>query len=67
MLLLLGKNAGISKMRQEYYLYNNQYVTHPIQTTAIFHPVYLLRQPMQKKTTWYDLLKIQEFIIENLG
>ncbi|MCC8417782.1 MAG: uracil-DNA glycosylase [Rickettsia endosymbiont of Bryobia graminum] len=64
---LLGKNAGISKIRQEYYLYNNQYLTNPIQTTAIFHPAYLLRQPMQKKTTWYDLLKIQEFIIENLG
>ncbi|XVN43524.1 MAG: uracil-DNA glycosylase family protein [Candidatus Rickettsia vulgarisii] len=64
---LLGKNAGISKIRQEYYLYNNQYLAKPIQTTAIFHPAYLLRQPMQKKTTWYDLLKIQEFIVENLG
>lgn len=63
---LLGKNAGISKIRQEYYLYNNQYLVSPIQTTAIFHPAYLLRQPMQKKTTWYDLLKIQEFIVENL-
>jgi uracil-DNA glycosylase family 4 len=64
---LLGKNAGISKIRQEYYLYNNQYLAKPIQTTAIFHPAYLLRQSMQKKTTWYDLLKIQEFIVENLG
>lgn len=59
---LLGKNAGISKIRQEYYLYTNQYLTKPIQTTSIFHPAYLLRQPMQKKTTWYDLLKIHEYI-----
>jgi len=59
---LLGKNAGISKIRQEYYSYTNRYLTKPIQTTAIFHPAYLLRQPMQKKTTWYDLLKIQEFV-----
>ncbi|WP_341754740.1 uracil-DNA glycosylase family protein [Candidatus Tisiphia endosymbiont of Dioctria rufipes] len=59
---LLGKNAGISKIRQEYYLYTNQYLSKPIQTTSIFHPAYLLRQPMQKKTTWYDLLKIHEYI-----
>ncbi|WP_342272132.1 uracil-DNA glycosylase family protein [Candidatus Tisiphia endosymbiont of Parasteatoda lunata] len=59
---LLGKNAGISKIRLEYYLYTNQYLSKPIQTTSIFHPAYLLRQPMQKKTTWYDLLKIHEYI-----
>jgi DNA polymerase len=58
---LLGKHAGISKIRQEYYSYSNQYLSTPIPTTAIFHPAYLLRQPMQKKTTWYDLLKIEEF------
>jgi DNA polymerase len=62
---LLGKNAGISKIRQEYYLYNNQYLSQPIHTTSIFHPAYLLRQPIQKKTTWYDLIKIKEFIDEN--
>lgn len=59
---LLGKNTGISKIRQEYYLYTNQYLSKPIQTTSIFHPAYLLRQSMQKKTTWYDLLKIHEYI-----
>ncbi|WP_341757090.1 MULTISPECIES: uracil-DNA glycosylase family protein [unclassified Candidatus Tisiphia] len=59
---LLGKNAGISKIRQEYYLYTNQYLIKPIQTTSIFHPAYLLRQPMQKKTTWYDLIKIHDYI-----
>lgn len=59
---LLGTNAGISKIKQIYYPYMNQYLTKPIQTTAIFHPAYLLRQPMQKKTMWYDLLKIEEFV-----
>ncbi len=59
---LLGNNAGISKIRQEYYQYTNQYLQKPITTTALFHPAYLLRQPMQKKTTWYDLLKIQQYI-----
>ncbi|WP_341750009.1 uracil-DNA glycosylase family protein [Candidatus Tisiphia endosymbiont of Sialis lutaria] len=63
---LLGKNAGISKIRQEYYLYTNQYLIKPIQTTSIFHPAYLLRQPMQKKTTWYDLIKIHDYINTNV-
>jgi uracil-DNA glycosylase family 4 len=59
---ILGKNLGVTKIRQEYYLYSNKYLTKPIHTTAIFHPAYLLRQPTQKKTLWYDLLKIQEFL-----
>lgn len=59
---LLGLRHGISKIKQEYYSYTNSYLTHSINVTAIFHPAYLLRQPMQKKTAWYDLLKIQEFI-----
>ncbi|HJD62951.1 MAG TPA: uracil-DNA glycosylase [Rickettsia endosymbiont of Degeeriella rufa] len=59
---LLGKNAGITKIRQEYYFYTNKYLTAPIQTTAIFHPAYLLRQPSQKRTSWYDLLKIKDYL-----
>lgn len=62
---LLGKHAGITKIRQEYYSYSNQYLRSPITTTAIFHPAYLLRQPMQKKTTWYDLLKIKQYVVDN--
>ncbi len=64
---LLGKNEGISYIRRNNYSYTNQYLSEPIHTTAIFHPAYLLRQPMQKKTTWYDLLKIQQFIKEKIG
>lgn len=61
---LLGKHAGITKIRQEYFSYTNKYLDKPIPLTAIFHPAYLLRQPMQKKTSWYDLLKIQQYIEE---
>ncbi len=57
---LLGKNQGITFIRQNDYPYTNQYLTDVITTTAIFHPAYLLRQPMQKKVTWFDLLKIKE-------
>lgn len=61
---LLGNHLQISKIRQEYYQYTNKYLTEPIATTAIFHPAYLLRQPMQKKTSWYDLLKIKDYASE---
>jgi len=64
---LLGKNEGISYIRRNNYSYMNQYLLEPIHTTAIFHPAYLLRQPTQKKTTWYDLLKIQKCIQEKIG
>lgn len=62
---LLGKNESMSKIRQTNHSYINKYLHNPIHTTALFHPAYLLRQPMQKKATWHDLLKIQEFIQNN--
>ncbi|MEY3196829.1 MAG: hypothetical protein RLZZ59_195, partial [Pseudomonadota bacterium] len=61
---LLGDHLQISKIRQEYYQYTNQYLEKSITTTALFHPAYLLRQPGQKKTTWYDLLKIKSFLTD---
>ncbi len=57
---LLGKNEGITQIRQNNYYYINQYLSEPIVTTALFHPAYLLRQPIQKKATWFDLLKIKK-------
>ncbi len=63
---LLGKQLQISKIRQEYYQYTNKYLDKAITTTAVFHPAYLMRQPGQKKTMWYDLLKIKSFIEKNL-
>ena len=70
LLILVGATAvtsllgdfEITKIRQEYHQYQNQYLTKPITTTAIFHPAYLMRQPFQKKAMWFDLLKIQEFL-----
>lgn len=59
---LLGKNEGITQLRQNNYSYINQYLSEPIVTTALFHPAYLLRQPMQKKATWFDLLKIKKLL-----
>lgn len=58
---LLGKHDGISKIRQNAYSYSNKYLKSEIDLKAIFHPAYLLRQPNQKKTTWFDFIKIQQF------
>ncbi|KJV56775.1 uracil-DNA glycosylase, 4 family protein [Orientia chuto str. Dubai] len=63
---LLGDHVKISKIRQEYFLYKNCYLSFSIPITAIFHPAYMLRQPLQKKACWYDLLKIQQFILKNI-
>lgn len=61
---LLGNHLQISKIRKEDYMYSNQYLDTPVATKAIFHPAYLLRQPMQKKASWYDLLQIKDEIQE---
>lgn len=61
---LLGKHEGISNLRQNTYFYNNEYLSQPIALRALFHPAYLLRQPSQKKSTWYDLIRIKQYLQE---
>jgi len=62
---LLGSQDGITKLRGKYLDYQNRYLKHPIKTTAIFHPSYLLRSPGQKRLAWQDLLKLQQYIEQN--
>lgn len=57
---LLNSTETISRLRTKFYEYNNIYLKSPIPTAVIFHPSYLLRQPLQKKTVWFDLLKIKK-------
>ena len=64
---LFGKHSGLNNLRQQYHLYTNKYLSEPIITTSIFHPAYLLRQPMQKKTMWFDLLNIKHYLENNLN
>ena len=35
-----------------------------VDTIAMLHPAYLLRQPAQKRDAWHDLLQIRERGIE---
>jgi len=59
---LLGKKESITYVRENYYHYTNQYLKEPILTAALFHPAFLLRSPYKKKDTWFDLLKIRNYI-----
>ncbi len=63
---LFGEKASINTARNTQYFYQNSYLSQPVTTMAIFHPAYLLRQPAKKKDTWFDLIKIQQFIEETI-
>lgn len=63
---LLNNTESMSKLRQNDDLfYTNSYLDYKIKVFAIFHPSYLLRNPISKKQTWFDLLKIEEYILSN--
>ena len=50
-------------IKENYFIDRNLNLKIPVK--AIFHPDYLLRNPIEKKTTWDDLLDIDEFISTN--
>ena len=56
---ILGKDKQITKTRQLQYQYTNRYIVDSITTVSIFHPAYLLRQPLKKKDDWFDILALQ--------
>ena len=59
---ILGHHFKISDVRGQFSTYQNRYLSEKIDLTAIFHPAYLLRQPSQKKDTWYDILRIKKYL-----
>lgn len=59
---LLNTNTGISKLRGQYHEYKNDYLKSSIPAIALFHPSYLLRQPSQKKTFWFDILSMKKHL-----
>ena len=61
---LLKSNETISRLRNKLYQYKNDYMEESIPAAVIFHPSYLLRQPLQKKTVWFDLLKIKNELLK---
>lgn len=55
---LLDSNEGIIKLRSKWLKYTNPYIKEPIAARALFHPSYLLRQPLAKRDAWADLLAV---------
>ncbi len=55
--MLLNTNAGITRIRGQWREYETGKRT--IRAMATLHPAYLLRQPLQKRLAWRDLLKLK--------
>ena len=60
---ILSSNEGINILRKKENYFIDGDLKIPVK--AIFHPAYLLRNPIEKKTMWNDLLDIDEFISTN--
>ena len=57
---LLGRTAGITKLRGQWFEFAAPGLARPVPTMAIFHPAYLLRTPVFKREVWRDLLTIKQ-------
>ena len=62
---ILSTNEGINILRKKENYFIDKDFNLKIPVKAIFHPAYLLRNPIEKKTMWSDLLDIDEFISTN--
>ena len=61
---LLGEVEGIGRLRGRWFSFKTQSMLQPVLATPIFHPAYLLRTPIQKRTAWHDLRLIQKKLAE---
>lgn len=72
LLILCGATAmeavmgttGITKAVGRFVDYKNKYLSEPIKAVPIFHPAFLLRNPISKKTTWQNMLVIKKYCQE---
>jgi DNA polymerase len=56
---LLGSSEGVTKMRGRRHVYEPPGGHGPIPALVTFHPAYLLRQPINKRLVWRDLLRLR--------
>ncbi len=61
---LLGESQGIGRLRGRWFSFETPNLSHPVAAMPIFHPAYLLRTPIQKRTAWNDLRLIQNKLDE---
>ena len=56
---VLGDARGITRLRGQVFRYTNAYMAAEIPVHVLYHPSYLLRQPLAKKQAWADILKLK--------
>ncbi len=61
---ILRDTRGITRLRGQLFSYHNDYMTAPVPVHVIYHPSYLLRQPLAKKQAWGDLLALKQAMTE---
>ncbi len=64
---LLGRTEGITRLRGVWHRYSSPGLAAPIDAIAIYHPAYLLRQPLHKRAAWRDLLAIRRRLDASSG
>ncbi|MDC3091087.1 uracil-DNA glycosylase [Rickettsiales bacterium] len=57
---ILNCNEGVTKLRGREFFYKTK--EKRIKTHVIFHPSFLINNPIEKKRTWFDLTTISEII-----
>ena len=60
---MLNTEQGITRLRGQRYKYRTPYKDKDYEVAIIYHPSYLLRQPVHKKITWEDLKAIRELLV----
>ena len=61
---LLATGESIIRLRGRWKTYEDPALPGPIPVLATYHPWYLLKQPLQKRDSWNDLLSIKQKIAE---
>ena len=56
---ILNDTRGITRLRGQVFSYKNDYMGEAVPVHVIYHPSYLLRQPLAKKQAWADLLALK--------
>lgn len=60
---LLNDTRGITRLRGQVFAYKNDYMASEVPVHVLYHPSYLLRQPLAKKQAWADLLAIKAAVL----
>ncbi|MFZ4541370.1 MAG: uracil-DNA glycosylase [Rickettsiales bacterium] len=61
---ILRDTRGITRLRGQVFAYKNDYMQAEVPVHVLYHPSYLLRQPLAKKQAWADLLNLKSALTQ---